>query len=243
MQVIGGEWLMQHKSRAIAILGGMGPEASVYMYKLLIERAVSHFGAKNNDDFPEIVLYSVPVPDFISNDKSKKKALNMLIEKVKQLNKLNIANLSIACNTAHVLLNELQNNTIIPFISMIKEVTDRVENEGITKVGILGTPSTIKSELYQKALSKKGIESVIPSDGQIKILELVIRNVIAGKILRTDAKKLIHIANFLRKMGAEGIILGCTELPLVFPKKYSLPVYNSVEILSLELLRRYYQTN
>src|SRR5436853_459051 len=98
---------MKNKS-SIGILGGMGPEASVYMYKTLIELSVKHFGAKNNDDFPEIILHSIPVPDFISNTRSKNTALKMLMDSVMDFNKLNISCLSIACNTAHLLLSDLQ---------------------------------------------------------------------------------------------------------------------------------------
>lgn len=65
---------------------------------------------------------------------------------------------------------------------------------------------------------------------------------LGGKLLKGDTVQLEKIANDLTSRGAEAIILGCTELPLVFPKKYSLPVYkNSVEILAMALLRRYYE--
>lgn len=71
-------------------------------------------------------------------------------------------------------------------------------------------------------------------------LETIIRSVLAGKILESDVKKLKEIGDSLIAKGAEALILGCTELPLVFPKKCSLPVYNCVEILAMALLRKYY---
>lgn len=226
--------------KIIGILGGMGPEASGYLYKLLIDLSIKHFNAKHNDDFPEVIIHSVPVPDFISSDRKRGKALQMLSERVQQLNKLDISCLSIACNTAHVLLNELQKNSDAPFVSMIDEVVQTVKDNNYKVVGLLGTPSTIRYQLYQKALEANEISTIIPNSKQIKKLERVIRNVLAGKMLKYDTKKLTEIADSLKKRGAEGIILGCTELPLVFSKKYSLPVYNSVEILAVALLRKYY---
>ena len=92
------------RKKAIAILGGMGPEASAYLYRVLIESSIKHFRARNNDDFPEILLYSIPVPDFISSDINRSEALKMLKERVKQINSLSISSLCLACNTAHVLL-------------------------------------------------------------------------------------------------------------------------------------------
>lgn len=165
----------------------------------------------------------------------------MLQQKVKLINKSNAFCLSIACNTAHILLPELQKVSRIPFISMIDETTGQVHKDDIIKVGLMGTPSTIKYGLYQKSCSNYGISVITPSGRQIKKLEKIIRNVLSGKKIAEDSGSLMRIADDLRTKGAEGIILGCTELPLVFPKKYSLPVYNSVEILAMALLRKYYE--
>lgn len=229
------------KKSAICILGGMGPEASEYLYRLLIEMSTKYFGAKNNEDFPEIVLASVPVPDFISSDTKRQEVLQMLNERVVKLNNLDISCFSIACNTAHILLPQLQSLTKVPFISMIDEVVKLVKEEGRKKVGLLGTPSTIRYELYQSALQKEGIETIVPTKKQLITLEKIIRNILKGRILLADSKKLVVIARGLEKQGAEGIILGCTELPLVFPLKYDIPIYNSVEVLALALLRNYYK--
>lgn len=229
------------KRSAIGIIGGMGPEASAYLYRLLIDKSISDFGAQHNDDFPEVLIYSIPVPDFISNDEKKSEAFLMLQDRVVLLNQTNISRLAIACNTAHVLLPELQRVSNVPFISMIDEVITAVREDGLKKVGILATPSTLRSKLYQKALEKQGIVSIQLKAKEFPILERSIRNIIRGKISNKDSQNLIRLANKLKKQGAEGIILGCTELPLVFPRKYSLPVYNCVEILAQSLLRDYYK--
>lgn len=227
--------------KAIGILGGMGPEASNYLYKTLINLSIKYFNAKNNDDFPEVIIHSIPVPDFISSDRKREEALKMLLERVKELSMLDLSCLSIACNTAHVLLNDLQKHSDVPFVSMIDEVVQTVRRSNHKAVGLLGTPSTIRYQLYQKALEANEISTIVPDDMQIKTLEQVIRNVLSGKLLKQDTKMLTKIADSLKKRGAKGIILGCTELPLVFSSRYSMPVYNSVEILALALLRRYYK--
>lgn len=230
-----------NKNKALFIIGGMGPEASGYLYKLLIDLAIKEFGAKNNDDFPEVILHSVPVPDFIADDKSRNEALKMLKKRAEEANKLNISCISVACNTAHVLLPQLQAVSKAKFISMIEETVEQVYKDKRRRVGLLGTPSIIKYGLYQAALENYGISTIIPSKRQIKILERIIRNVLKGKILTKDSKNLEKIADVLRVKGAEAIILGCTELPLVFPKKFKMPVYNSLEILTMTLLQTYYR--
>lgn len=164
----------------------------------------------------------------------------MLKQRVKLVNNSNASCLSIACNTAHVLLPKLKKISKVPFVSMIEETAKQVHKDGRKKVGLLGTPSAIKYCLYQEVLKKYGISAIIPSDKQLIILERIIRAVLSGKILKNDAKQLEKITNGFQTIGAEAIILGCTELPLVFPKKYFLPVYNCVEILAIALLRKYY---
>jgi aspartate racemase len=228
------------KNNAIAILGGMGPSASVYLYDMLIKLSAKLYGAKNNDDYPEIILHSIPIPDFISSDEKQQEALLMLQERIRLLSQMNISCFSIACNTAHLLLEKLQSITPIPFISMTEVVIQEVQKKKLKRVGILGAPSNIRAHLYQNPLNQLGIQTIIPNEIQLKELELVIRNVIAGIYSTQDTNKLIAIAKDLEKSGAEGIILGCTELPLVFPKTYTIPVFNSVEILCKALLQNYY---
>lgn len=165
----------------------------------------------------------------------------MLKRKVKLVRGNEAICFSIACNTAHILLPKLQAVSKVPFVSMIEEVVGKVNQDEKKKVGLLGTPSTIRYGLYQNALKKYGVEIVVPYEDEIKVLERIIRNVIGGKLLQKDTDKLKKIADRLVKEGAEGIILGCTELPLVFPKRYKKVVYSSLEILALALLRKYYK--
>ena len=229
------------QNNTIAILGGMGPGSSAYFYQLINQLAIKKFGAKNNHDFPEIILHSIPVPDFISCDKNKEHALVMLKERVALLSNMGISHFSIACNTAHILLDDLQRITSVPFTSMIEEVAKQVKGNTIEKIGLLGSPTTLASGIYQRAFEKYAIQTVIPNKSQLSLFENVIRNILAGKEGRNDKEQLLQIANSLKKKGAEGIILGCTELPLIFPTDYSLPVFNSLEILAQALLQKYYE--
>lgn len=230
----------QSRKQIIGILGGMGPQASAYLLKMIIDLSVDKFGSEN-DDFPEVLLDSIPVPDFISNNSGKRESLRMLKDRVKFLNIINPSCLVIACNTAHIFLNDLQKVSKAPFVSMIEEVINEVVMVKLKRVGILGTPMTIKSRLYQRALSKFNIECIEPKKNELKILEKIIRNVIANSPDNNDKGVLLSVANNLRRRGVQGIVLGCTELPLVFPKRYILPIYNSVEILAMALLRKYYK--
>lgn len=167
--------------------------------------------------------------------------MEILKQRVISANNFDASCLSIACNTAHIFLPELEKVSKAPFVSMIDEVVQKVHQDNRKRVGLLGTPSTIRYRLYQEALDEYKIETIVPTEKQIDELERVIRNVLGGRITEEDRFSLRAIADTLKAKGVDSIILGCTELPLVFPKKYSLPVYNCLEILAMALLKKYYE--
>lgn len=227
---------MQNKG-AIAILGGMGPEASAKMLEVMISMAAEKFKAKNGDDFPEIIVDSIPIPDFISNKKNLIIAKRMLKQRIKSLGTLNVSNFAIACNTAHLLLADLELSSPAPFVSIIDAVVAETERRGFKIVSLLASPSTIKTNLYTNNFAKAGISVHLPSRKQTQKIEKIIRRIIARKNTEKDAKALKEIATSL---GAEAVVLGCTELPLIFPKDFSLPVLDSIKILSAKLLENFY---
>ncbi|MDP2632805.1 MAG: amino acid racemase, partial [Candidatus Curtissbacteria bacterium] len=190
-------------------------------------------------DFPEIIVDSIPIADFISDKTNLDSALRILKTRVEKLENLNPSCFSLACNTAHLLFGDLQMVTSVPFISIIEEVASEINREGLKTVGLLGTPVTIKSRLFEEALNKRKIRLIVPTVEQQKMLEGIIRGVIAQKVGQQDKLNLLAMADSLKLRGAKGIILGCTELPLVFPKKdFSVPVFDSLEVLARALLKK-----
>ncbi|MFH2062204.1 MAG: aspartate/glutamate racemase family protein, partial [Candidatus Beckwithbacteria bacterium] len=91
-----------------------------------------------------------------------------------------------------------------------------------------------------KEFDGSGVELVIPKKKEIQVLGRIVEKIVLGRV-NSAGKKLKIIADNFKKKKVEAIILGCTELPLVFPKNYSLPVLDSVEILARSLLKRYYK--
>ncbi len=143
---------MKKQRSVIGILGGMGPQASAHLVKLLVDKSAREFGAKNCEDFPEIILDSLPHPDFISNKRNSKIVLKMLTERIKKMEKMNVSVFALACNTAHILLDQLKSTSKTPFISMIDEIAKEVNNCRINKVGLLTSPTALETGLFQKAI-------------------------------------------------------------------------------------------
>jgi len=228
------------KQKMIGIIGGMGPQASAELYRLLIEGAKDHYGAKNNDEFPEILIDSVPVPDFLSDTNQMEKAAVMLEDRVRRMVIYGASNVSVACNTACVLSGRLQKQISVPFISVVDEVAKKASVRH-KHVLLLASPTSLRLGLYKKALSRYGVLCVVPPKQYHQEIENIIRGVIEGAERSRLTEKLFRLTNnILTNEYVDGIILGCTELPLVFPENYRLPVYNSLSILAESLLKRYY---
>lgn len=227
------------ENKIMGVLGGMGPEATVKFYELLIKISQEKYRAFANDSFPEIIIYSVPVPDFISSLKSKETAKKMLISRIKLLSEIPISFFCVSCNTAHLLLDNLMEAAKVPFISIIEETAEQIRRLGIKKVGLLASPTTLKTKIYQKQLKYLGITVVLPEEKEIAKLGFIIKRIVSGKRSKKDTIALEEIAKGLLSRKAEAIILGCTELPLLLLKKFRVPVLNTLEILAEACLGKY----
>lgn len=235
-------WYTSHmNTKKIGIIGGVGPQSTDFIYEKIIGFAQQLHDAKNNSDFPRVLIDSVPVPDFISDKTNIETAEKMLIESAKTLTSAGATRLCIGSNTVHILLEKLMQNSDIPFISMIELVANECKSRNFKKVGLLGTPVLVASGLYQNELSKNGIECINPTDDQLKVVETIIRHVIAGTGSDENKADYIAVLNDLFSKGAEGIILGCTELPLaVNYEALGNRTLNSDEILAKGIVDYYY---
>ena len=218
----------------------MGPQASAEFYRLLIEGARHRYGAHANNEYPEILIDSVPVPDFLSATQHMETAALMLEDRVQRLSDFGASVITMSCNTACILTERLQKLTPVPMVSVVEEVV-RVVSNSRKKVLLLASPTSLTLGLYQLALARYGILYEVPRQIEYQELETIIRGVIDGEDRGVLMSRLVTIAErYVGKNDIHGIVLGCTELPLVFPVNYRLPVYSSLSILAESLLKRYY---
>lgn len=228
-------------TQPITIFGGMGPQASARMYQLLIEKSMKH-PKSQPEIFPHIILRSLAVPDFISSQERQKEAKQSMAREATRANNDDPIAIAIACNTGHLFANVITSRCHAPFVSMIEEVAQSVGRAGVKKVGLLASPTTIRTRLYASELERRHIVCVEPSPEQARELEKIIRAVLAGKATADHSAKLLAIAESLVEQGAEAVILGCTELPLVFPKdKTNIRAFDSLDIVAERLIEIYYQ--
>ena len=120
----------------------------------------------------------------------------------------------------------------IPIIHIAEATADVLKSRGIAKVGLLGTKYTMAQDFYKNKLTEAGIEVVIPDEGGVAIVNDVIYNELCLGILKNDSKaKFVEIISRLQNCGAEGVILGCTEIGLLVSQEdTSLPVFDTTLI-------------
>lgn len=229
--------------KPIVILGGMGPQASLRLHELLVQKSQTyHTGA--NDAYPYIVHISLPTPDFISDEAQKPAALQTMQEITPIVKALQPAQLLLACNTAHILQPDSTLLRHTTFLSLIDVAANYAEEEEFAHVGLLASPTTVRSKLYTQALERRGIACVTPTATEYAAIESVIRRVIGGNHTPRESRKLATIAKRLRQRGADAILLGCTELPLAFDKTLcQLPVIDCLDVYATVSARRYYLYN
>ncbi len=207
-----------HQKKTIGILGGMGASASAYFFSKLVEKLQAK-GLKEDQDFPEMILYNLPLKGLNADGHLKEGyedyILNQLLAGAKKLKKAGADFLVIPCNSVHGFFIELQENLDIPIINIISQTAKALALANYKKVGILATETTKIFRLYEQSLSEFGIETIWPVSEDQQRVNSIIAKTTAGKNTKDDANDLERISEKLFALGAERIVLGCTDLPIV----------------------------
>lgn len=223
--------------KTIGIVGGLSPESTVLYYTTIVEEYRRRYG---NEEYPEIVIYSVNFGEFTRlMEKGRfEEAASIIIEAVKLLHKAGADFAIISANTPHMFLSRLLRESPIPIISIIDALAEKLIQDNIGKVGLLGTKFTLTQRFYVKELRKHGIEALVPDSKGIEIVNKIIYEELVKGIIRDSSReKLLAVAKELIRRGAEAIVLACTELPLILKDGMGgIRFYNTAKIHAIKAL-------
>jgi aspartate racemase len=230
-----------HKDKIIGIVGGVGPEASNKFCEFLIKFKKT----KTDQENLKFIHFCNPkIPDrteFILG-----KGLDPTSELIKTC--LNLQNsgadfLVIPCNTAHYFLPEIQESVDIPIVDMTKVLVKNVleKKPHLRKIGILATTGSLIAGIYERYFKAVGVDVILPSneDQENLVMKSIYgqKGIKAGKKL-IPKKKLIQVAHKLIKSGAEALVLGCTEIPLVLKQKdFEVKLFDPMELTAREIIK------
>ena len=218
----------------------MGPLASANLYLKIIKMAQEKYAAVQDIDYPPIMVYSLPLSDFDETGiMNGEKVKSQLTHGVKKLEQMGCDFIIIACNTVHYYFEEMQKAINIPIVSIIEETAKLVANNNLETVGLLSSQSTQDLKIYHKKLNSLGIKTISPTAKEQKIINTIILKVMSGQHTSKDKQSLKNITKNLIEKGAQTIVLGCTEIPLLINQKdLNIKVFDTVEIISSVALKK-----
>jgi aspartate racemase len=226
---------MIERNKQLGVLGGMGSKASAYFNNLIVDMTQV---SRDQDHIDVVYLNCASMPDrteAILNGKDKV-LRTLLIEKVRLLEELGCSHIAIPCNTSHYFLTEMQDSVSIPIINMVKETLDfivgkdKYSGEKI-RVGLLATDGTVNTGVYEKYLDDSIFEMQYPTRKmQRKIMEVIYDGVKEGA--RVSFNDLDEVIMEFKDMDCNYAILGCTELSVLYGKRKSSFIVDSLYVLA-----------
>jgi len=227
--------------KTAGIIGGLGPDTTAEFYIETIRRARPVFSYS----YPSIFIYNVPVPfaverAMVQKGHREEDMFRVLSDAVVNLEKAGVDFIVIPCNTVHIFYDRLAGQINVPLLNILDETAAACSARGWKRVGTLGTRKTLQSRMYANALEKYSIEAVdLPEDEQDR-LTMIIYRILSGSGGPQERSQLLNMITVLGERGADGVILGCTDLQHLVREDDTdlpLPVVDSMSSLVDALIR------
>jgi aspartate racemase len=218
--------------KTIGLIGGMSWESTLEYYRIINETVKEKLGGFHS---AKIVMYSVDFAEVetMQHTGAWDQAAGLLAQVAKRVEKAGADFALICANTMHKVFDQVQASVQIPLIHIVDVTAQAIKSRGVRTAGLLGTRYTMEQLFYKDRLAKvHGIEVLIPEAEERRAINDILYNELClgdiKKVSRDTFRK--TIAN-LESRGAEGIILGCTEIPLLIdPSDYSLPLFDTTAL-------------
>ncbi|MFC1798379.1 aspartate/glutamate racemase family protein [Thermodesulfobacteriota bacterium] len=218
--------------KKIGIIGGLGPESTVDYYKGIIETCRRYTSQTTN---PEMVIYSADVYMLLKFMEEEKweRLTDWLVDRIDALRRAGAEFAAIGSNTPHIVFDDVAQRSPLPLLSIIDETCRFAYAMNLKKIGLMGTRFTMQSDFFQAVFHRKGMSLVVPHTDEIEwIHQKLMSEIELGVIKDSTRNGLLSIAKRLIDENAiEGLILGCTELPMILDQDaYGIPFLNTTAI-------------
>ena len=218
--------------KTIGLVGGMSWESSIEYYQLINETVRAKLGGFHS---AKCVMYSVDFAEIepLQHHAKWREATEIMIGAAKSVEKGGADFIVFCTNTMHKVADEVQKHIEIPILHIADATAERIKAEGLKKVGLLGTKFTMEEDFYKGRLTQNyNLEVMIPTAEERRIVHRVIYDELCmGEIKQSSKTKYMEIIDRLAQGGAEGVILGCTEIGLLIKKEDSrVPLFDTTRI-------------
>lgn len=217
--------------KTIGLIGGMSWESTVTYYQIINETIKNRLGGLHS---AKCILYSVDFDEIEKYQTSGEwdKSADVLSEAAQALERAGADYIVICTNTMHKVVPEIGRRIHIPILHIADMTAVQLKKQGIRKVGLLGTKYTMQQDFYKNILIRQGIEVIVPNDDDVDVVNRVIYDELClGKIFEKSKAVYLDIIQELVRNGAQGIILGCTEIGLLIQQSDTdIPLFDTTLI-------------
>lgn len=226
--------------KTIGLLGGMSWESTALYYKQINEEVKKQLGGLHS---AKVVIYSVDFDEIekLQHQGKWDETAKILSEAAKNIQNANADFLVICTNTMHKVAPTIQEHIDIPILHIANATGKKLQEEGIKRVGLLGTAFTMQQDFYKDTIQTNfDIEVIVPTEEDIKIVHKIIyEELCLGTIKESSKKEYLRIIDSLSSHGAQGVILGCTEIGmLVSQEDTQIKLFDTTYIHAIEAVNK-----
>jgi len=219
--------------KKIGLVGGISWVSTIDYYRYINEYINERLGGLN---YAECIIYSVNFQEIHNNNAADDwdATFNLISNACENLKKAGAEAIVLCANTMHLLADKIEQHIQLPLINVASETAKVIQQQRLKKVGLLGTQFTMKKDFFKNKLLEAGIETIIPNEEDIAYIVKTLDEELHKGIIREETRQgYLAIMNKLLGQGAEGIILGCTEIPLLIKAgDIEAPLFDTTQIHS-----------
>jgi aspartate racemase len=219
--------------KTLGLIGGVSWVSTAGYYKNINEGINQKRGGIH---FAECIIHSFNFHDIINNNNNNdwESTFEMLSKACENLKRSGAEAILLCANTLHLLADRIEEQVGLPVIHIATETATEIKKQNLSTVGLLGTKFTMELDFFTSKLAKKNIETLVPELEDRDFIQNAIYNELGSGIINPETKdRFVKIINKLIKNGAEGIIFGCTEIPLLIKEEdCAVPVFDTLLIHS-----------
>ena len=216
--------------KTIGMIGGAGWPSTLEYYRIINQETNKILGRLNS---AKIVLSSFNYGeiDVLNKRDDHQSIYKLVLDAALRLKKASADFLIICANTMNQYVEAIEKETELPVIHIADATAEEIKKKGFSKIGLLGTRFTMEMDFYDNPFRQFGLESIVPAKPEREFIHNAIMDELLKEIFKEETKnKFLNIIDDLKSKGAEGIVLGCTEIPLLIKQNdVSLPVFNTLE--------------
>jgi aspartate racemase len=222
-----------YSMKILGLIGGTSWVSTIDYYRLINQGINARLGDLN---FAECIIYSFNYQDIKRNNDANDwdRTLAMMIAAGLNLKNSGANAIVLCANTMHKIADQLEQRIQLPVIHIATATAEVIQSKGLKKIGLLGTRFTMEQDFFRDKLTEKGIEVVIPNEKDRDFIHYTIFEELGRNVFKPETKKFyLDVMHKLGGQGAEGVIMGCTEIPLLISSgDIDMPLFDTAEIHS-----------